>query len=392
MTRTNTDLSNTQHPFNFHGNATEFFGIWIVNILLTIVTFGIYSAWAKVRTNNYFYGNTELDGDRFEYLAKPMQILIGRIIAVVALIAWTILSGVHPVAAIACGALLTLAIPYLSVRNIRFDARITRFRNVRFNFEGSYSGAYLNILAKPLAAYAIIIGSSMGFGALLMESNPAIAVIGGILLFTLTGVFGYAWVMTGMASYVVNGYRYGSKQFSAELDMGEYAKIAALAGALFLGSMILGFLIILGFGMFDTIASLFSGETLDPTNQASSFLALFTGYIYMFFIGFVIAAFIKTRIRNYLFSKTQIDDKLQLVSNMTLGGYLSLIITNLLIVIFTFGLGRAWADIRRAQYMASVTQVDGDLTQMYVRDHNQETNNAIADEMVDAFDINLNII
>jgi hypothetical protein len=36
-----------EHPFIFNGNATEYFRIWIVNIFLSIITFGIYSAWAK---------------------------------------------------------------------------------------------------------------------------------------------------------------------------------------------------------------------------------------------------------------------------------------------------------------------------------------------------------
>lgn len=36
--------------FAFHGSAGEYFRIWIVNVLLSIVTLGIYSAWAKVRT------------------------------------------------------------------------------------------------------------------------------------------------------------------------------------------------------------------------------------------------------------------------------------------------------------------------------------------------------
>lgn len=32
----------TQHSFTFHGDGKNYFGIWIVNILLTIVTLGIY--------------------------------------------------------------------------------------------------------------------------------------------------------------------------------------------------------------------------------------------------------------------------------------------------------------------------------------------------------------
>lgn len=66
----------------FSGRGAEFFGIWIVNVLLTIVTLGIYSAWAKVRTTQYFYGHTKVDGHSFRYLATPIQILKGRIIAV----------------------------------------------------------------------------------------------------------------------------------------------------------------------------------------------------------------------------------------------------------------------------------------------------------------------
>jgi hypothetical protein len=34
---------------HFTGSGAEYFGIWIVNLLLTILTLGIYSAWAKVR-------------------------------------------------------------------------------------------------------------------------------------------------------------------------------------------------------------------------------------------------------------------------------------------------------------------------------------------------------
>src|SRR3954471_6399831 len=49
-----------RHPFIFSGKGGEYFKIWIVNILLSIVTLGIYSAWAKVRNKQYFYGNTQL--------------------------------------------------------------------------------------------------------------------------------------------------------------------------------------------------------------------------------------------------------------------------------------------------------------------------------------------
>jgi hypothetical protein len=79
--------------FTFTGSGSEYFRIWIVNLLLTIVTLGIYSAWAKVRKMRYFYGSTRLAGSSFEYHGDPIAILKGRLIAAALFIVYTIVSG-----------------------------------------------------------------------------------------------------------------------------------------------------------------------------------------------------------------------------------------------------------------------------------------------------------
>ena len=68
-----------EHPFEFTGDAHEFFRIWIVNLALTILTLGIYSAWAKVRKLRYFYAHTRIAGESFEYRGRPIAILLGRL-------------------------------------------------------------------------------------------------------------------------------------------------------------------------------------------------------------------------------------------------------------------------------------------------------------------------
>ena len=123
-------------PFMFHGTAKEYFGIWIVNVLLTIITLGIYSAWAKVRRQRYFYGNAELDGHGFEYLATPKQILIGRIIVFAILIGYNLVANFFPIASLFLFVLFLIALPELFRRGMRFNARVTSYRNVRFDFEG----------------------------------------------------------------------------------------------------------------------------------------------------------------------------------------------------------------------------------------------------------------
>ena len=73
---------NIEVPFEFRGEGKVYFRIWVVNALLSIITLGVYSAWAKVRSNRYFYSHLYLDGTSFEYLANPVSILKGRVLAV----------------------------------------------------------------------------------------------------------------------------------------------------------------------------------------------------------------------------------------------------------------------------------------------------------------------
>src|SRR5690348_8005620 len=76
--------------FEFTGRGGEYFRIWIVNLALTIITLGIYSAWAKVRRLQYFYRNTTLYGSSFDYHGDPIAILKGRIIGVGLLVLYNV--------------------------------------------------------------------------------------------------------------------------------------------------------------------------------------------------------------------------------------------------------------------------------------------------------------
>lgn len=128
--------------FEFKGTAFQYFGIWIVNLLLIIITLGIYSAWAKVRTKRYFYGNTLLDGSPFDYLANPISILKGWGIAVVVLLAYNLLTNVFPVTSLLLVPLMLIALPWVIVRAMRFRARNSAWRNIRFGFKKAYAEAF----------------------------------------------------------------------------------------------------------------------------------------------------------------------------------------------------------------------------------------------------------
>jgi len=81
----------------FTGSAGEYFRIWIVNLFFTLITLGIYSAWAKVRKKKYFYGNTRFDGQTFDYFGQPVAILKGRIVAFIAFVIYAFVGELYPV-------------------------------------------------------------------------------------------------------------------------------------------------------------------------------------------------------------------------------------------------------------------------------------------------------
>jgi uncharacterized membrane protein YjgN (DUF898 family) len=124
-------------PFEFRASGAEYFRIWIVNLLLTIVTLGIYSAWAKVRRLRYFYGNTFLDGHSFEYHGQPLAILKGRLIVFGAYAAFFVLVEFAPLAGLALIPLALFGVPWIVQRARLFQMRMTSYRHLRFNFTGT---------------------------------------------------------------------------------------------------------------------------------------------------------------------------------------------------------------------------------------------------------------
>jgi uncharacterized membrane protein YjgN (DUF898 family) len=126
----------SRERFRFSGRAGEYFGIWIVNLLLTLVTVGLYSPWAKVRRKRYFYGNTWLADGNFEYHGNPIAILKGRLIALVALVAYTAVTHYWPKMGAALLLAMMPAVPWLIVRSFAFNAVNSSYRNLRFHFDG----------------------------------------------------------------------------------------------------------------------------------------------------------------------------------------------------------------------------------------------------------------
>ena len=121
-----------------------------MNLLLTIVTLGIYSAWAKVRRLRYFYGNTRLDQTAFEYHGRPIQILKGRLIASGAYAIFYVAAQIKPWTAIAFFPLFMFGVPWIIMKSRRFQMHVTSYRGLRLGFSGTYGEALRAYVGWPL--------------------------------------------------------------------------------------------------------------------------------------------------------------------------------------------------------------------------------------------------
>lgn len=139
-------------PFRFTGAGAEYFGIWIVNLLLTIVTLGIYSPWAKVRRLQYFYRHTELAGSGFDFHGSPTRILAGRIMALGMLVAYHFAVRMHSLLTVAVLAGIATAMPWLLRNSFRFRLYNTSWRGTRFHFRGGVAAAYRVFLLNGFLA------------------------------------------------------------------------------------------------------------------------------------------------------------------------------------------------------------------------------------------------
>lgn len=390
----NISQGNGKHAVVFHGKSGEYFLIWLVNALLTTITLGIYSAWATVRTRRYFYGNTEINGDRFDYHAEPIQILKGRIIVIGALALLYILLLFTPLVGLAVLLVFTALLPMLIIRNWRYNAIMTSYRGVRFNYLGSVKSGYWTFLAVPLLMVAVLVllmttvGSFSSF-----ISNPIPLIVAALLyipaLIALGGVMKYM-----IADLYVNNLRFGTAAFNAAISKAAFIKIAFCSLLAFLPFLIWT-LWFSGAVLLSVMEYVQTGghitHRVDYTSPYEGIFKLIAAYVSLIIGGLVAKCYIVVAERNYIFGNTTLSDNVQVHSTMKLGAYLMLLFTNTLITLFSFGLAAPVAQVRYARFMASATQVSGDLSLLNVQAHSDTARSAVAEEAISALDLNVGI-
>jgi uncharacterized membrane protein YjgN (DUF898 family) len=74
------------HTLDYVGPTGTLFGIFYKNLILTLITLGIYRFWAKTRERRFIWGNTRIDGEPFDYIGTGKELFLGFLKAVVILV------------------------------------------------------------------------------------------------------------------------------------------------------------------------------------------------------------------------------------------------------------------------------------------------------------------
>lgn len=313
-------------PFEFRGNGGEYFRIWIVNLLLTIVTLGIFSAWAKVRRLRYFYGNTYLDGQSFEYHGRPLAILKGRLVVFAAYVVFLVLVQMQSMLVLLMLPVALFLGPWIIQRSRLFQLRMSSYRNIRFNFHGTYGGA-------------------MG------------AFIGWYFLAGLTlGIMTPSWVRKRV-EYTLDNAAYGTQRWSFLTGAGRFYAFCYITFGMSLAAYLVFIFVVLKPFMFGTM-----GPETVPTMEGlllAGGLKLWLGIFGGAIVGFMIYGYYEASFLNASFGGVQIGAN-YIRSRLEVGPLVGIYVTNLLGIVFTLGLFYPWAKVRQIRYQLENTALDSD--------------------------------
>lgn len=303
---------------DFHGKGEKFFGIIIINWLLTMVTLGFYYPWAKEKKLKFLYGETTLDNSPFEFHGTGKEMFKGFITAMGLFIALAAITGVlmsvyKPAGIIFLYAALFCIMPIAIHGTYKYRMSRTSWRGIRFGYRGDRKELIVNFLKWA-----------------------------GLTVITF-GIYG-SWFTINLRKYIVKNIRLGSIEMDYEGDGSEYFIM----------------------------------------NLKGFFLTLITFGIYSFWWQKDIFHYY---INNLKMSKGK--EELNFNTNITGGDLFVTMLINNIIVMFTFGIGYAWAQMRLLKFALSSIELEGTLNLNDIQQTEAEYKNATGEDLGDMLDMDL---
>ncbi len=349
---------------SFSGDGREYFRIWVVNLLLSLATLGVYSAWAKVRRLQYFDRNTHLAGATFDFHGNPRAVLVGRLLSVVLLAAYHYAFGFSTAFGVAVIIGLLAAFPYLMRGALRFRLGNTRYRGLWLGFDGSIAQAYLAWL--PPALVFVLPGALLA----MYPGSPELA--GLVLPFYVFWPLMHARLRRFQHAHLLFGDQHSGYAVKARSFYKPYLVV-------FVASLCAVIAMALIVGVTTYLADGRNGGLLGPIVSA---------VLVSYFMYLLAGPYMVVRISNLAWSNTTFPG-VRIRSTLPVGAFMRLQTKNVLLTLVTLGLYRPFAvvDVYRFRLAHVQIEVDGDIEAF--ANHVAKRGGAAGDGAADGFGIDL---
>jgi uncharacterized membrane protein YjgN (DUF898 family) len=333
----------------YDGDIGDLFGVYLMNLLLTIITFGIFRFWAITRMRRYLWSHMSFEGTRFTYTGKGRELFFGFVLAMLVLILLiagiagisVLLAQTHPVLAFVpvvlayIGMFILFGAAHFSAQRYRLSR--TEWRGIRGGMQGSALRYGVNWVL-----YVVLVGLT------LYQAVP--------------------WMQIGLARWRINASRFGSAVFHCDAR-GRSLYLTWLA-------TFAGYLVALGLigavvAMIEwsSLGPVFAGSIKGPAAEIAykhAIPAIIIGILIFTLAAGQIATWYYARLLRLVLSHTTAvipatygEDIMHFSSTVKAGGLFWLVLSNLLIALFTFGFGVPIVLHRYAKYVARTTQMTG---------------------------------
>lgn len=350
---------------SFTGDGKEYFRIWVVNLLLSLATLGIYSAWAKVRRLQYFDRNTVLAGATFDFHGNPKAVLVGRALSVLLLAAYHYAFGFSTTFGLAVFAGLLLALPYLMRGALRFRLGNTSHRGLWLGFDGSVAQAYLAWLPPAL----LFLWPGVVLAAFPEHAKFAFAV----------APFYLAWPLmhARMRRFQHANLTFGDQHANYTLKGRRFYKPYLVSALCALLSMVL----------FGVMAGAGAALMVNGT-RVGVFVGIAVAVVTFYIVYLLVGPYMVVRLSNLSWSHTSFPG-VRIRSTLPVRGFMALQTRNAVLTLLTLGLYRPFAAVSVYRFrLAHVhIEVDGDIEAAAA--HMSKRSGAAGDGAADGFGIDL---
>lgn len=341
----------------FTGSGSEYFRIWIVNLLLTLVTLGLYYPWAKVRRLRYFYGNTLVGGHPLDFHGDPKTMLRGYLLVAVMFVLYSVAGNFSAVAGLVAFVILAAIWPALLKSSMQFRLANTSWRGLRFRFVGGLAQAYAAFLPMFVPGLFFV----AAFAAIDDPEHPPAwyaAFAGSVTLATLLVA---PWLWWKLKKYQHDHYAFGPWQTRLTAGRASFYGVFLKTFAMF---MLAGALLAALAGL---VAALGIAGGAWAQGESGAMLGVLLGMVILF-AGLVVVQLVPrpyfvSRMQNLLWSRTG-NEAMRFGSELRFWPLLGLTLKNWLLVLLTLGLYWPFAAVAtqrmRVEAVSVTTKVDPD--------------------------------